>query len=68
MFPDSLPEMIIIPVTETEIICIIASLKNKNSSGYDGISNKILKLCGDYLGKLLPCTWAISEVLCVISL
>ena len=34
-----------IPVTEAEIISIIRYLKPKNASGYDGISNKILKLC-----------------------
>jgi hypothetical protein len=31
--------MTIIPVTKSEIICTIASLKNKSSSGYDGESN-----------------------------
>jgi hypothetical protein len=34
-----------IPVTDVEIISIIGSLKCKNSSGYDEISSKILKLC-----------------------
>jgi cysteinyl-tRNA synthetase len=34
--PDSTIEMKIIPVTEIEVIGIIKSLKNKNSSGYDG--------------------------------
>jgi hypothetical protein len=32
LFPDSFPEMIIIHITEAEIICTIASLKNKNQS------------------------------------
>jgi hypothetical protein len=37
--------MKIIPVTKGEIISIICSLKSKNSSGYDGISSNMLKLC-----------------------
>jgi hypothetical protein len=37
--------MKVIPVTKGEIISIICSLKSKKSSGYDGISSKILKLC-----------------------
>jgi hypothetical protein len=40
------PIMPVIPVTVVEIIGIIGSLKYKNSSGYDGISNKILRSCG----------------------
>jgi hypothetical protein len=39
------PSMKIIPMTKGEIISIICSLKSKNSSGYDGISSNILKLC-----------------------
>lgn len=31
------PDMTIIPITEAEIICTFASLKNKNSWVYDGI-------------------------------
>jgi hypothetical protein len=52
-FPGGFPEMITAPTPEAEITCIIASLKSNNSSGYDGISNKILKLCGEYLGRPL---------------
>jgi hypothetical protein len=37
--------MKIIPVTKGEIISIICSLKSKNSSGCDGISSNMLKLC-----------------------
>jgi hypothetical protein len=43
LFPDGFPEMINIPITESVIIYTIASLKNKGSYGYDGISNKLLK-------------------------
>jgi hypothetical protein len=45
------PDMTVI--TEAEIICTFVSLKNKSSSGYDGISNRILKTCGKFLGKPL---------------
>jgi hypothetical protein len=49
-----------IPITESEIICTIKSLKSKDSSGYDGISNRILKVCGQYLGKPLAYIYNIS--------
>jgi hypothetical protein len=42
LFPDDFPEMINIPITESDMICTIASLKNKGSYGYDEISNKLL--------------------------
>jgi len=41
------------PVTEGEIRGIINSMKPKNSSGYDGMSTKILKLCGSQISKPL---------------
>ena len=44
-YPESTSEMKLIPLTETEVTDIIKSFKNKNSSGYDGISNNILKHC-----------------------
>jgi len=37
--------MEVIPVSEVEVKTIIMSLKPKNSTGYNGISNKILKHC-----------------------
>jgi hypothetical protein len=40
-FPREFPQIINIPITEAEVICTISSLKNKNSCGYDGLSNKI---------------------------
>ena len=40
-FPHEFPQIINIPITET-----VSSLKNKTSCGYNGLSNKILKLCG----------------------
>ena len=45
--------MINILITESEIICKIAFLKNKGSYGYDGISNKLLKKCSDLISKPL---------------
>jgi hypothetical protein len=44
-FPTKFPGIKIIPTTETQIKSIIHSLKAKNVSGYDGITNKILKVC-----------------------
>jgi len=58
--PDSTSEMKIIPVTEIEVIGIIKSLKNKNSSSYDGISNNILKYCVNYISKPLTCIFNLS--------
>jgi len=43
----------IIPVTEAEIKITITSLKSKNSTGYDGISNRILKHCVKSISKPL---------------
>jgi hypothetical protein len=51
--PNSFPFMAVAAVTEAEILGIIGSLKSKGSSGYDGISNKILKLCGPFISKPL---------------
>jgi Notch-like protein len=45
--------MINILITESEIICKIAFLKNKGSYGYDGISNKLLKKFSDLISKPL---------------
>jgi hypothetical protein len=42
-YTGSIREMKIIPVTEAEIISIIRSLKNKNSTGYNGVSSRIIK-------------------------
>jgi hypothetical protein len=37
LFPDVFPETNPVPITDSEITSTIASLKSKNSSGYDGI-------------------------------
>jgi hypothetical protein len=43
--------MELIPITETEVVNTITSLKTKKSSGYDGISNIILKHCVKAISK-----------------
>jgi hypothetical protein len=60
---EAINEMQIIPVTETEVIKIITSLKNKNSSGYDGISNKIIKCCANLISKPLTyiCNYSLAS-------
>jgi hypothetical protein len=52
-FPSGFPKMKINPVTEIEITKTISTLKLKNSSDYDGISNKIMKLCRQEISKPL---------------
>jgi hypothetical protein len=52
--------MKIIPVTEREVINTIKSLKPKNSSGYDRITNKILK-CANVIGQ--PFTFMCNSLL-----
>jgi hypothetical protein len=44
-FPYEFPQTINIPITEVQVICAICLLKNKTLCGYDGLSNKILRLC-----------------------
>ena len=43
-YPFKFPPMQIVPITEREIRNIISSLKSKNSSSYDGISNQNIKI------------------------
>ena len=45
--------MRIVSVRGGEKRSIVISLKSTNSSGYDGISAKILKLCGNQISKPL---------------
>jgi hypothetical protein len=62
-YPKEFPRMNIIPVSEGEIHSIICSLKSKNSSGYDGISTKIPKLCSSPISKPFSyiCNKSITE-------
>jgi len=50
-FPYEFPQIINMPITGTKVICTIYSLKNKTSCIYDGLSNTILKLCGNQISK-----------------
>jgi hypothetical protein len=52
-YPCEFRQIINIPITETEIVFTISSIKNKTSCGYDSLSNKILKLCGSQISKPL---------------
>ena len=45
--------MVLNYTNELEVSKIVASLKNKKSSGHDGISNKILKSCSPIIEKYL---------------
>jgi len=46
-YQSKFPPMQIVRITEEGIRSITCSLKSKNSFGYDGISTKMLKLCGN---------------------
>ena len=48
-------------ITETETLKAIDNLENKNSSGHDGISNKLLKLTKNILSK--PLTLIINQMI-----
>jgi hypothetical protein len=47
--------------TTHEIEKIIKSLKTKDSSGYDGISNRILKFCAPFI--ISPLTYTCDAIL-----
>jgi hypothetical protein len=53
--------MNLLPVTESEITSVINNLKLTCSSGYDGITNKILKLSSQLIRK--PMTYTINKSL-----
>ena len=52
-FPCEFWQIINIPITETEIVFTVSSIKNKTSCGYNSLSNKLLKLCGSQISKPL---------------
>jgi hypothetical protein len=58
-YPSEFQPMQIVPITEGEIRSIISSLKSKNSSGYDGISTKILNLCRNQISR--PVTYICNK-------
>jgi hypothetical protein len=59
-YPESSSEMKLIPVTEIEVFDRIKSLKHNNSSGYDGISNNILKHCVNKISKTMTFIFSYS--------
>jgi ribosome-binding ATPase YchF (GTP1/OBG family) len=50
---NDISQMNVIPVTEREMQSIISSMKAKDSSGYDGMATKILKICNLLISKPL---------------
>jgi len=52
-YPYAFPPIQTVPVTKGEIRGIINSMKPRNSSSYDGISTKVLKLSGSQISKPL---------------
>ena len=52
-YQNDFSQMNIISVTEGEIQSIICSMKTKDSSGCDGISTKLLKMCNSLISKPL---------------
>jgi hypothetical protein len=50
---DDIEPMVTIPVSEAEVRSIIKSIRSKETSGYDGISSKILKQCASTIIKPL---------------
>jgi hypothetical protein len=63
--PDRFPKMINIPITDAEVKGTISSMKNKTSSGYDGITSTILKLSADYISKPLTVSFNKSLTICI---
>lgn len=41
-FPKGFPKMVIMPLTEAELVSTISSRNSKNSTGYNGLSNIII--------------------------
>jgi hypothetical protein len=60
-FPEGFPDMNINPVSGEEMVSIISKLKFKNSSGYDGITNKLIKLSSQLISK--PLTYIVNKSL-----
>jgi len=61
--PDGFHKIINIPITEAKITCTVTSVKNKNSSSYRGLPNKILKICGEYISRPLAYIFNMSLTL-----
>lgn len=48
------------PINSLEILSVIAKLKNKHSSGFDGVDNVIIKECSWYLVDVLKYLFSLS--------
>jgi hypothetical protein len=57
---DGIEPMVTIPDSEVEVRNIIKPLKSKETSGYDGITSKILKLCASTVIKPLTYIYNLS--------
>jgi hypothetical protein len=57
---DDIEPMVTIPVSVVEVRSIIKTIKSKETSGYDGISGKILKQCASTIIK--PLTYSICNL------
>jgi hypothetical protein len=55
-YPNGFPDMNFSLVSEEGMMSIISKLKSKNSSGYDGINNKLIKLSSQQISKPLTST------------
>jgi hypothetical protein len=60
-FIEAFPTMNLLPVTESEITSVINNIKLTYSSGYDGVTNKVLKLSSQLISK--PMTYIINKSL-----
>ena len=60
---NKLEDMKVVPVTEAEVINVIGSMQGKSSTGFDGISSKILKTCASIISKPLAFVFNSSLVL-----
>ena len=60
-------EIINIPIAESEVKRTSKLLKNKNSSGYDGISNKIINAGCDHISKPLTYIFNMSLTQAIYS-
>ena len=59
--PKGFPKMVIIPITEAELLSTVSSLNSKNSSGYHSLSNKIIMLCSQHISN--PLTYIFNQSL-----
>jgi len=60
-FPYEFPQIIKIPITETEVTCTISLLKNETSCAFGGLTNKILNLYSSHISK--PITFIFNKSL-----